>query len=461
MAQDFEITYGAYVVGGSTAGVPQIHKQHGFEIGFERSWFEFTILIQDDVEATFATKCAAAQVAYSLRNVAVGIKVGASVLLAVSHSGNTGFNSRATCSKSDEPGNSARSRLYHVRIDVEHPATDLAGRRESNVNVAYDAAGIRTITISGVWTAVAGTAARAQYEAQITNYATAMMTLLSCTYYEQIGEPQTEHDLDNKLLRFSRVYHEIIDPQSSAGMDDADIVSDSISLQYADPAPGDWDPNTRRLTRFTVQYSCTVKKTNTNLEAKWDSLRPWLIERSRTSSGAETVALVANNLSIDKKNNVINATLELEGPLGGKILESKCVTEYLCDPGVVLVPVWKEDKENLAKFEFQGPATKRRTLNIEELWLDKSPDDDMRGIDLPDGYVIIGPITSSRQPETRGLPGYQLKCERLIRKVIQEKRTLISGGGTTKTPPSDPPGHPPYPGGSGGGQSAMGTRSNL
>jgi hypothetical protein len=437
MAREWTITYNGVAVGNGTAY--PIDRQVTVTKGFERSSVEFQFIVSNATEATFEGACSTLETAYKGRNAALTVLNGSSTWLSFSHSANTGFNSRAEILKKDEVGNSGRSRRYTVRIEFEMPASDASGRRESTVNVDSDAAGIRTVTFSGVWTASGGSAARTLYDAQIDAFCAAALASLTGTY-EKVGEPRAEHDFDNKLLYFSRQYRELVYNQGSSGLDDVDVVRDDMVIEKQLSAPGDSE-NITRLAHCVVSYSCWVKKTNTALESKWDSIKGYALSQVQASLGASAIALISERVACHKSTQQITATLEVDAVLSGPVLESDVSSKDYWKSGKVLIPVWEEDPENLKKYDFDGPAKYLRIVTAKRLFLGPAPADALYGIYVPAGFVVME-AEAARKRSYRGLTGYSFDCEEFLQVVTMEKYTPVAAASTgpARIPSVDP--HP-------------------
>jgi hypothetical protein len=445
MARELKITYGTASVGVGTS-YPLLDKQYEISNGVERGHVSFTFAVSASTEANFATACNDIEAAFAKRNQDVSVVLGSSTVLSYSHSGNTGFNSRAEVEKHDEEGNSGRSRRYHVRIEYERPASDASGRRDSSVRVETESGGRRIVSVSGVWTALSTSSAWAQYNAQIASFCSAVMTALGITYWEKVSEPQAEYDFDNKLLRFSREMKEIIWPQLNATYDDSAIIDPVLSIQRKRVAPGDYGIAVR-LAELTVTYSCWIDKSvTTNLDSKWSSIKTYLVGYVKQLAGADAVALVDESPSFDPISNRIMATMEIQAVIGGKLLECREETEDYVNTGVALVPAWKEDKENLSKYRFQGPGTVRRVVRRRRLFQGNAPDRNDDGITVPQDYVMVE-CRGVRSPQTRGLTEYHFDITEFVQEAVMEKYHDAKGGGYVYSKPSPQP----APGGGKGG----------
>jgi hypothetical protein len=429
-AREFEITYGAFVIGGSTAtGMARlIDKQIEFGQSFTRAWVRFQFIVQNQTLANFNNECLAVEAAFRIPNGEFLVTLGGVTWISLSHTNSTGFDAKPEVEKREALGTTGRSRRYTVRIDFEKPADNAgtSGRRDSSVAVDYEPSRKRNVTISGTWTAGGGGDARTYYMAQIDAFCNAAISALGGTY-KLAAEPRAEHNWTGKLLQFSRVYEEIL---YDVGATDANVLKAECTISRHLVAPGD-TRGAQRLARASVTWSCWINKAITDLKGEWNTLKPALLDKVRTDLGASSLALIEESPRLDPVHNRIEATLEVEASTGGNLLESSVTTEDFWDTGKVLVPAWKDDPDNLAKYEFSGPAKYVVTVTRAQLYLGKSPQSDTDGVDVPAGYVLRS-LKVARKQETRGLPGNQIDLEWFTQVYVYEESHPITGSDTTR-----------------------------
>lgn len=357
------ITYGGLTVGSSSAY--QIHRKYREQIGYEQSNVEFDFLVVGSNAAQFATRIGDVESTFRTPRLDLTVANGVNTWLSLTHTTNTGFDSDPVIIKREEIADTQLTRLYGVRINFGMPANNVgtSGRRWSTVNVAFSPSRRRTVTISGAYTAIGGTLARAGYNAAIAAYATSVLSALGGTY-ELAEEPTTEINSTDRVINFTRIYDEIIFSQGGA-TDSPSIVRQHLRIARRRDAPGD-SPGpaggVRRLLTIDVTYSCWVDKDVTQaLEALWDdTIRPWIVTTVRDRLSLASVAITMERPEWHYDDNQINASMTLVGGTDLGILQYTCTVEDDRLPGVVLVPVWFPDP--LAKYDYQGPETWRRTI---------------------------------------------------------------------------------------------------
>jgi len=367
--RELAITYGSLSIGGSTDRL--IDGYVRIEKAFATSSVEFDFVISATSEAAFATEISTVESALRTPFKDLLIEQGSSTILDLKPSTDTGLNTQPVIMKSEDIKNTGRSRKYTVRIDCEMPADNAptSGIRESLVNVAYSPSRRRTVTISGVGTAIAGTDARAKYEAIIGTFCTSILTALGGTY--ELGEePVTESDYEDKTIRFSRIYDELIYSQAGSG-DHASIVRQEIQITRSQVGPGDSKGSSQveRLVNLACTYSAWIDKTVTqDLRGTWSSIKSWVYRQIQTTFASGSIAIIESSPSYDYDNNRITVTIQAVGSTGSLIIEYRETFKFSMISGIVLVPVWSGDMWD--KYSYQGPRSIKKTTTINKRLID-------------------------------------------------------------------------------------------
>lgn len=364
MARELQIVYGALTVGGTSGreitGVVVNTKK------FQEIVFEFEFDIYKSTLATFNTEISAVEDAFRKPFQDFTLSQDGTTLYTFSQSSNTGLDAQPEITKRVDNA-SGRSRRYGVRIVIGLPANTGAeaatGLREHGVEVAYGPNRIRTVTVWGMFTAVSGSSARAQYEAQIGGLESSVFSALSITAAnrELIEEPVADQSYNNKTLQFRRVWRELIFSQGGASFDDSAIKGQRLQVARNYEAPGD-TPKAKRLIILNVQYDCWLDKdVTTDILGKYNSIRSWLFQRIQNTVSGSTLAILEeeatplydeNRLSVrivgralQSSTTIIQQTISLEDEL---------------QTGWTLVHAWTDDP--LSMYDYQGPAVRRRTV---------------------------------------------------------------------------------------------------
>jgi hypothetical protein len=363
MARELSIVYGALTVGGSSG-----RELHGVSINTRRRR-EFVIDFEFDIskttKATFITEVDAVEVAFRKPYQDLTVTQDGSNIYAFSQSGNTGMDAEAEITKRQDMA-TGRSRRYGVRITLKLPANTGAeiatGLAEHTVEVAYAPNRVRTVTISGEFTAVPGTAARAQYEAQISALETSVFSALNiaATRRELVEEPQADSSYNNKTIVFRRVWNEIIFSQGGASLEDAAIKKQSLRISKLQEAPGD-APGVQRLVTLNVQYDCWLDKDQTtNILGKYASIRSWLFQRIQSVVTGGRIALLEEEPTPSFDDNRLSVRILCRATLGNRVIERSISIEEPFEPGWAIVHAWTGDP--LSAYDYQGPAVRRRII---------------------------------------------------------------------------------------------------
>lgn len=436
VTREASVTYNDYIVGGAQTG-RILRDLLVSEDGYESSMVEFTFTVQEETVAAFVTACGLAEAAFhtphgDLSVAGLGTK-------SFSHSSRTGFNAVPSIMKIGHPADSGLARTYRARVEVGRPAdAGSSGRRltRTSVNVSYGPQRRRTVEISGEWTGIGGTTARATYESQITSYGNTVTSSLGGTY-KLLNEPQTSHDDANNVIRIAIVYEEILDTQVGGG--DADIRSESVIMTRTDSQPGDaavGGAAVLRLGTIQVQYSAFVEKATTDLKGRWTAMKNRLLSLARTTYELGTVIIVEESPNFDFTGNQITANMTLTGLPGNKVVECRATTEYDLDEGVVLIPIWNGDK--YARYQYQGPAAEIKTFSIQQQVIGrqlkiKDFPDEFADPNAANGKLILKRTTRSSVPvKIGGARSGQTQDLSTLNEVRVYERAKIVNPGTTE-----------------------------
>lgn len=286
--------------------------------------------------------------------------------------GNTGFNQAASIEKLGDDFDTSRSRGWRITVEAQLPA-DLAGqsgRQDSSVRVDYLPSRVRAVTISGRYTALGNSNARAQYNASIDAYAAAIQSANSITTWELVGEEATNDDAD-KNLDFSRRYEELIYDQSTAGRDDAAIKMGRYNYTRQQIAPGDSDPATRRLEIIDVEFECWIDvNVTTDLNGYWsNTLKSYLLNQAQSKFALGQMALVDHQYKIEHSQNRIFGRMQIQatGSNSSGLVQSRYTTKIATNNGKVLIGTW--DGNPLSYHVYDGKAKLMRIRTWTKLLL--------------------------------------------------------------------------------------------
>lgn len=365
VTRELSVTYAGFTVGGASDAA-QLHGLLNLSRGYDTSTLTFQAIVIGSTEAEFRSRVVALEDAFRTPRQLTIVTLGGQTLLTWSHVSNTGFNSDPESTKVGVEGyDSGRSRLYDISITVTEPAdlSGQAGRRDSSVQLNLDGSRVRTVTISGQYTALGSNDARAQYDASIAAYQTAVMSGLSITEFEIIDESASNDD-DDKILDFSRTLREIIFAQSGSATNDTRLVNHQVAFARSLPNAGSSDPNVSQLATVTGHYEANVDVTvTTDLRSLWeDVVRPYVLEQARTQFGDGTIGVVGDDVRFERATNRIIVDLTLLVTTGSNVLTFIQTETVEDDKGRLIIPVW--DGGVLDAYVFQGPRTLTRSVVV-------------------------------------------------------------------------------------------------
>jgi hypothetical protein len=342
--QQYAIDFGGYTLGGATGRPIEAFAQH--RIGAAVSSVDFTFVVSHPDKATFVGLCEAAEAAFRKPRQSLLVTNGGLTILTLSHTGNTGFDSDPHIVKQGQFGDSANSRFYTVEITFGMPADNLGtgGRRNSDVALTYDEARMAVLTISGTYTATPGSSASDNYDAGIGPYCTARLAEYGITYANLKPETVVRNETD-KVLQFTRVYHQIIYSEAGAALDDPEIQTQALVISRIDEAPGDSpEESVTRLATAVCTYDAVLNALlTTDVRGKWEEIKDWVgAQASSILDGA--FAVVKREVKFFPDTNRLSAVLTLEGSTTGSVIAMKVTTtdKVLDNPN--LKPVLNGDR---------------------------------------------------------------------------------------------------------------------
>ena len=367
LTREIIVTYGAYAI--STATGRDLDGKVQITRAWESGSVEFSFFVYGATDAAFVAACVAAEAAFRMPYQTIAVTQGGVSLLAGTQ-GSTALDAMPEIVKREDVGDTGRSRRYTVRIDYGLPATTGAeayvGLRDLSVNVSYDPARRRTVTISGTFTANGGTGARDQYEAQFANIETAVFAAgelnITAANRELVGEPTVQADTNDNICEFTRIWEELIFSQAGSSLNDTGIVQQRLSISRRKEAPGD-TPTVERLAILDLSYDAWVDKAvTTNLRSKYDSIRSWLVTQIDTTLAGNNFALTEEVPEFFYDENRISVRMTAMGQISGDpLLEQRITVDDDDQKGVEIVPTWAGDP--LAAYTYAGPRVLVRTVS--------------------------------------------------------------------------------------------------
>ena len=389
------VDYGSLTMGG--ASTSQIHDVLSVELTPRSFSVEFKILISGTTDALFLTNANAFQDAVRTPFQDLFVTMNGAEIYDFRDSTRLGFNTRGRITNTDSDMNTRLARLYTVRFEGDLPADQSAGQpasivgwREATVQVQFSSSQVRTVTISGEWTATPSPSrgARAAYEQATSGFAaytsTVLTTIDSAATWRLVDENYNfdDHDPQNvsqgTVLRFQLIYDEIVFAHAglarSAGVETTGSVVRQvlrISRERLNPSNS---PGTRRLIIATATYEAWIDKAlvaglqggadvvGGGLDFLWDgTIRGHVLNAIRGSgilSGS--IGVISERPTFEVDANKISAVIVARGR-GGPIIERRLTLEDHQVGGVTLVPIW--DGKKRSRYEYDSPIDHQRVIN--------------------------------------------------------------------------------------------------
>lgn len=492
MTRELSITYGSFTVGLGTARlITEFVKDAD---NYETAWVEFEFVTTASTAAAFATEVIAVRDAFRIPRQNLTVTQESQTLLTLSQTANTGFDASPEIVKDGDPADTGRSRHFRVRIEFGRPADNVSTnyRRWSWVKVEYDPARIRTVSISGTYTAGGAVASFAQYRAQIDTYAATVTSGIdSSASWERIGEPEVTRGETDKICDFVAVYREIIFNQKSGTKDDADIVDPQLVITRELEAPGDSaassvtvgggssggggtsspgvgsGPNGTvvaqppgqstpgsggsgggilRPIHINVSYACTIDYTRTtDLKTKWTgTIRPFIISQVQAYAGVAVMLVEDKPAFGDLYKNRLSATMTFVAILTD-VMARKVTAQDSNQVGWVFHAVWDGDPYSV--YKYQGERIRLRTITEEiekrtsETDANKLVDAEVRESGKAQGLVGGAWEMLTRTPKAasikKGLDGASqfniasMTIETVFRLIHEKRASTANAGGIT------------------------------
>lgn len=415
--------------------------------------FTFTFIVTDTPGNTFAATCDAIEEDFRTYRQAFVYQYGSTnnpwvnwdPTTAVNK--NTGFNARPSIRKIGEDADTRGSRKYEVTIEVDLPAklsATYGGRRsDSRIEIDYDESRLRTLTLSGTYTAQGNTSAYAQYQNTIAAYAATVYGALGGTWELQLPT-RGSYDETNKLFSFTRIYRELAYNQSTGSLDDPSLIGARMILSRKRTKPFTY-PYVKgqivsALMPMTVVYSARldleqvygtsgnpahiIAQSSPSIvdDVYTSKIRPWILQNIKALAGNQ-FAIVDERPDLDPVTGSINVAIDILAVDGSSVFEATMSVTDVDQFGWALPGHWTG--RPLAKSAHQGIAHRTRTIAFTARGLAKT--DGTPAVNLEP--AVIPPVP----PPPKGSGGtgfYSLN-------PIQLSRTRILDGPERIGPPDD------------------------
>lgn len=453
--RELQITYGGLLIGGPATdyildGWHTVDRRDGTGCSLT-----FQVVVTSESDAGFGALCRRIETVFRTPRRGLNVALGGLTLLTASHAtASGGFNTQPSIRKIGDTGDTARSRRYECTVEWESPADHSSGLREHSVNVAYDASRIATVSISGAYTATSSASARSKYDGAIGALASSVMSALSISTYELIGEPVSEHDYDNKVLRFDRTYRELIFGQGQNSPNDSTaIVNQILRVTKREASVDHYTPDTDNvepLARVDLHYEASINsESTTDLDSQYSAIRDWLLQQF-SDFGFGAFALVEEAPQFDRAENRLIVDMVAEGQLLEGSYTSRVVSiEDIIEEASEFRGAYSGDP--LAHYIYEGFTVAERTVTERSQKSGTASEIGAMGdavrlaesfSSVPWGLPVGGKWTRTRRssridPITKGLVGNTIDLTNISSVVTRRYTTTpqSNAGGTSSRPP--------------------------
>lgn len=359
MPATYTLTYGTYVVGG-TSTTRVLDGKFRYDLTHEKFEVEFELLVKEATVPAFVTELNTMRAAFRLRRQDFNLDLSGTDRYDFSHALGTGYNSQARVRKLGTDTDAQVSSRFLVTIAIELPVQNAAlnGRRVASMSLVQDSNGRQVIRVVGNYTPVPGTfaTARAAYDADINTYINGLISGIGGTpaNWERIASTATSDDQDKNLL-FDITQQQVLARQGKSAFNNAAVKNPSLQVSTISQGTESVDGKAQRPTLITANYFTEVDSTvTTDLPTLWNNeILPNILSRVRQDSGAPSLTIIGGGPTFNRDFNTISAVLTIQAFGGSGVLESSIETTDDIDLGVSVVPVW-----NGKVFEadiYQGP----------------------------------------------------------------------------------------------------------
>ena len=369
---NLSFTYGSVTVGGTLSGATlSLYDVHSISRDQDNFVLTASVLVRAANAATLSAACVSLETEFTTRRLDLSVTMGGSTILELKQSDNSALNTTSSIEKQGSPIDSELSRLYLVSVSGEIPTkTALNALRSFNYDIAFSPSRIMTLTVSGTYTAIVGTAAAAQYLASINARVGTITTALGGTW-ELVNEVYTPDDTD-QVVNFSRTYRDLIYSDAST-LYSKGIRNQTLSVK-TDKVGSAGLKDERKLLSAVATYSASIDSTATNdldgfIDGIWnDTIKPYMLKEIRKVLETQVFAVIRQGVDYDRVDHRLDAVIEVRGRSNSDTLSHTVTATDDIDMGVIIARTWPtEEPDSIRKgtnaYVYQGPKSITRTIS--------------------------------------------------------------------------------------------------
>jgi hypothetical protein len=368
--RDVSISYGGLTIGGSSTAY-RLDGPFAFEIGRDTISLEANVIVKGTSEATLLSNEAALLNVFNKPKGTLVVMLGASTRYTFSHAANTGMNAQARANKAGSALDSGYACRYTVSVVMERP-WDFSGDnglRSASISCQTGTNDLRTLVVSGQYSATSGNTAKANHDSNVATLCSAWLSTYSILQSDLI-EKLENPDKENKNYDFRRTFVEVGFAKNTSGTNPTTFKNPTLSAFFNQEEFGSFAEESRKPIQGTITYSALVLFPSTiNLAAPQDlkafitaNLDPKVLDYLRRVTPVDgPICIVSRKPTYEPFTNTISVTYEvLVYP--SRLVEQNVAVEEDCDEGITLTPVW--DGQMYSRVEQPAPRSWNKQVVI-------------------------------------------------------------------------------------------------
>lgn len=380
MDREVSVTYGGLTLGGTSTAY-RLTDAFAFKMSTDTISLQANVIVQGTSEAAFLAAESALLAVFNKPNGTLVVTLGVATRYTFSHAANTGMNGRAEANKAGSDLDSGLAALYVVSIQMERPwdFSGDGGLRVASINCSTGASNLRTLTVSGQYSATSGNSAYANYSNVSTGaeaVASAWKSTFAIDNSDRIAASAIP-DKYNKACDFSHTYVELAFAKTTSGHVTT-FKDPRISYFARQHQFGAYSSTARQPVEIEITYAAVVcfaePVTLQTIDLKAfvvANLDPKVFAYVRAVNDASgPLCVLERRPSFSPFDNQISVSYRMIVYPSGVIDQSVTVAER-ADAGEQLTAVW--DNDEFSKEVQPVPRTWDRVISIEQAVLQDGP----------------------------------------------------------------------------------------
>lgn len=225
----------------------------------------------------------------------------------------SGTDTRLVTTRLSKPGSdfdTESSNLLSFEYRAQLGLADDGGRAShSGYAKMVDASGMRMIHMHGAYEFNGATTARAQYDAGIAAWVSGAFTALGLTEanFELVSDDTSDPDDEASRVEFRRVYEEVMTTPANANIKRFRVSVSARKLTARGDASA--EPALSATARWSCNVDHAIGDDEDLLDLYEDTIRPDLVARIETGTGAQSVYILSDDYEVDESRYIISGTI--------------------------------------------------------------------------------------------------------------------------------------------------------